>query len=210
MSGPFRLARRPAAPALALAALAGWLSASGGLAPPTSAASPAAGAAAPAAASASARPAAADCVPVLHTKRVVKRKKVRRHGKWVRVKRKRVKRWWTCEPAPEPPGCAVPASALGVSAYDLGGSRFVLSRPCVDAGAVNVELRNQGEDPHNLFMRPSGQLDPAYTIPEQEPFELAPLGVQDRTVALTPGQWYLWCDLLTHEQQGMNATLTVR
>jgi hypothetical protein len=163
----------------------------------------------PAAGAASRAGASAECVPVQHTKKVVKRKKVRRNGKWVKVKRKKVKRWWTCEPAPDPPGCATPASSLGVTAYDVTGTRYVLSRPCVDAGQVNVELRNQGEDPHNLFMRPAGGFDPVYSIPEEAPFELAPLGVQDRTVPLSSGQWYMWCSLLTHEQDGMNATLTV-
>lgn len=153
--------------------------------------------------------AAADCGPVQYSKPVVKRKKVRRNGKWVRVKRKKLKRWWTCEPVPQPPGCAQPSSTVGVTAYDVTGTRYVLSRPCVDAGLVNVELRNQGEDPHNLYLRPASGFDPVYSIPEDAPFELEPLGVEDRTVPLSAGQWYLWCSLLTHEPDGMNATLTV-
>jgi hypothetical protein len=190
-----RAAAAVLAASLALAAL-----------PASAGAQTAAGASAPAEAGARA---SADCVPVQHSKKVVKRKKVRRGGKWVRVKRKQTKRWWTCEPTPPPPGCAVPSSNLGVTAHDVTGTRYALSRPCVSAGQVNVELRNQGEDPHNLFIRPVGAFDPVYSIPEDEPFELAPMGVQDRTLSLSAGQWYLWCSLLSHELDGMNATLTV-
>jgi hypothetical protein len=152
----------------------------------------------------------ANCVPVQHSKKVVKRKKVRRHGKLVTVKRRRIVRWTTCEPVALPPQCAVPSANLQVTAQDLTGSRYVLSRNCVSAGAVDVELVNEGEDPHNLFLRPVGGPDPGLSIPEDPPFELAPMGVESRTFELAAGDWYLWCDLLTHEAQGMNATLAVR
>jgi hypothetical protein len=157
---------------------------------------------------------AADCVPVEHRKTIVKRKKVRRKGRWVKVKRKRVKRWWTCEPV-EPPAeeCDVPASTLGVSARDLGstpaGTRYVLSRDCVTAGPVTVQLSNMGEDPHNLRLRPLLGPDPIWGVPG--PGEELPPGQQQAgTFELAEGEWYLWCDLLLHEEQGMNAHLTVR
>jgi hypothetical protein len=158
-----------------------------------------------------------DCVPVQHKKKVVKRKKVRRHGRWVRVKRKRWKRWWTCEPveAPVPPvRCEVPSSVLGVSARDAGstpaGTRYVLSRSCVTAGPVTVQLRNMGEDPHNLFLRPLAGGGPTFSLPASQPFELPPGEELSDTLELARGEWYLWCDLLLHEEQGMNAHLTVR
>ncbi|MGZ5310335.1 MAG: hypothetical protein ACXWZW_01320 [Solirubrobacterales bacterium] len=155
---------------------------------------------------------AADCVPVQHSKTVVKRKKVRRNGKIVRVKRKRVVRWTTCAPPPpSPPTCAEPSSILGITARDQAGSTFTLSRPCVSAGVVSVELNNLGEDPHNVFLSPNGPgSEPIHRLPGAEPFEVPSLGRDSDEFALTPGDWYLWCDLLTHEQQGMSATLAVR
>lgn len=152
-------------------------------------------------------------------------KLVRRKGKLVRVKRRRTVRWTTCAaampapapqpPAPSPAGCPVPASALGVSARDdAPGPRYSLSRACVTAGSVSVELNNQGEDPHNLLLRPADAVDPTPThrIPDEEPFELGPLSQQDDSFNLAPGRWYLWCDLQSgqHELAGMHATLEVR
>jgi hypothetical protein len=155
---------------------------------------------------------AADCVPTHHAKTVVKRKKVRRRGKVVRVKRRKVVRWTTCEPPPAPPAtCPEPASALGVTARDSTGSTFTLSRPCVSAGLVTVGLNNLGEDPHNLFLTPNGpSSEPVYRLPETEPFEVPSLERDEGTFELNRGDWYLWCDLLSHEQQGMAATLQVR
>jgi hypothetical protein len=167
------------------------------------------------------------CVPVQHSKKVVKRKKVRRKGglvrvrgkkvwrkgKLVRVKRKKIVRWTTCEPPPATP-CPEPSSTLGVTARDSGGlPRYTLSRPCVTAGGVSVELNNQGEDPHHVFLRPLGtsEGDPAVKrLPDTAPFEVPPGMQASATFSLAPGTWYLWCDLLLHEQQGMSATLEVR
>jgi hypothetical protein len=152
----------------------------------------------------------ANCVPVQHSKKVVKRKKVRRGGKLVTVKRKKVIRWTTCEAPAAPVRCAVPSTRVQVTAYDQAGSRFVLSRECVSAGSVTLELLNQGEDPHNVFLRPAGGASPGFSIPASAPFELEPMGVEQGTFSLTAGDWYLWCSLLTHEAQGMNAALAVR
>ena len=153
---------------------------------------------------------AADCVPVQHSKKHVHKKKVRRHGKLVTRRKKHIHRWTTCEPAPAPLTCAVPSSSLGVVARDATGSSFTLSRACVTAGQVTVELNNQGEDPHNVFLRPISGPDPRYSIPADPPYELGQLSQEEATFGLAAGEWYLWCDLLLHEEQGMNAYLTVR
>ena len=155
---------------------------------------------------------AADCVPVRRSKTVVKRVKVKRHGRVVKVKRKRKKRWTVCVPVPPDPApktCDLPSSNLGVIARDSTGSSFTLSRNCVTAGQVTVQLNNQGEDPHNVWLRPLTGADPGYSIPADPPYELGPMSQDDGTFTLTVGQWYLWCDLLLHEEQGMNAQLTV-
>jgi hypothetical protein len=165
----------------------------------------------------------ADCVPVKHSKRVVKRVRVRRGEKLVKVKRKRVARWTTCEPVASPPppppaGCPAPAASVGVVSRDSAGPTFTLSRDCVSAGAVEVQLQNLGEDPHDLRLRPVGPAspDPVYSVPDEAPFELGawsgtgPPPTDSAVVSLAAGDWYLWCDLLLHEQQGMNATLRAR
>lgn len=156
---------------------------------------------------------AADCVPVQHSKTVVKKKKVRRHGKLVKVKRKKVVRWTTCDPVPAPSTCAEPSSSLGVVSLDMP-SRFNLSRPCVSAGQVSIQLNNTlGDDPHNLFLKPGtsyGDGVAAYKLPVSDPFQVEPGDVDSAAVALTPGDWYLWCDLLTHRVSGMEAVLQVR
>jgi hypothetical protein len=157
---------------------------------------------------------AADCIPVEHTKAHIHKKKVRRHGKKVTKRRKHIHRWTTCEPPPPVLACAEPSSVLGVTARDdMASPRYTLSRPCVTAGEVDVELNNQGEDPHHVFLRPAGMasVDPVFRIPDDPPlYELPPGEVEEATLTLTAGDWYLWCDLLTHEQQGMYATLQVR
>jgi hypothetical protein len=158
--------------------------------------------------------AAADCVPVQRSKTVVKRVKVKRHGRVVTVKRKRKKRWTVCAPAAPPPpkACTVPSSNLGVTTEDDGISAYILSRDCVTAGDVSIQLNNtEAMDPHNLWLRraDSGSTDPAYKLPSTDPFEVPPGGLATETFNLTAGEWYLWCDLLLHEQQGMKALLTV-
>lgn len=155
--------------------------------------------------------AAADCVPVQRRKTVVKRVQVKRHGRTVRVKRKRKVRWTVCVPVatPAPEKCDVPSTNLGVIARDATGSTFTLSRSCVTAGPVSIQLNNQGEDPHNLWLRPLTGADPGFSIPADPPYEVGPLTQDEGTFELTAGEWYLWCDLLLHEQQGMSARLTV-
>ena len=161
--------------------------------------------------------AAADCVPVQRSKTVVKRVKVKRNGRYVKVKRKRKKRWTVCVPGPPAaPTCDVPSSNLGVIARDESGLNlsYTLSRSCVTAGQVTVELNNQGEDPHNVFLRPLSGADPGYSIPGSDPFELPPDSQEATAFNLTPGEWYLWCTLTDglgdHEDRGMNANLSVR
>ena len=161
---------------------------------------------------ASERAAAADCAWQRHSNRVVK--KVRRQGRLRRVVR--WKRWWTCEPlaaapvpvapAPAPPAPPAPepepeANRLAVKSAEF---YFVLSRPSVKAGAVTIELNNQGEDPHNLNLRREGD--------EGEPLQIAETASLQRNVAgfdLPAGKYNLWCSLLEHEEKGMATTLVV-
>lgn len=163
---------------------------------------------------------AADCGWQQHSKRVVKR--VKRNGRVHRVVR--VKRWRTCDPLLAPPAIAVvplppatpatptaepepPPRRVSVKANDATPEAFSfgLSRPFVVSGEVTVELNNQGQDPHNLNLRPEGG--------EGSPFEVGEAGPGESRVAhfsLPPGTYRLWCSLPQHEEWGMSVDLEVR
>ena len=82
---------------------------------------------------------------------------------------------------------------------------LTLSRPLVGAGSVRVELRNVGEDPHNLVVSPEGTHTPLGSFSTLDP------GLYERrTVALAPGSYQLWCSLESHEALGMSVTLRVQ
>jgi hypothetical protein len=81
---------------------------------------------------------------------------------------------------------------------------LTLSRPLVGAGAVTVELRNSGEDPHNLVVSPEGTHTPLASFSE-----IGPGTYERRSVSLAPGRYQLWCSLELHEGLGMSTTLRV-
>jgi plastocyanin len=81
---------------------------------------------------------------------------------------------------------------------------LTLSRPLVGAVAVTVELRNSGEDPHNLVGQPGGRAHPACLLVGTRPGSY-----ERRAVTLAPGRYQLWCSLEFHEGLGMSATLRV-
>jgi plastocyanin len=83
---------------------------------------------------------------------------------------------------------------------------FTLSRPIVGAGSVTVELRNVGEDPHNLIVSP----DDGSHLPLASWTDTDPGTTQRRSVTLGAGQYLLWCSLPDHEAQGMHAQLVVQ
>lgn len=157
------------------------------------------------------------CAWQRHSKPVVKQ--LRRHGRVRRVKR--VKHWWACDaqpattiPAPVlappalPSGPAPPVeeedptlSHLSVKAVEWS---YTLSRPEVAAGETIVELNNEGEDGHNLWLQRQGSAEPPLAIPEA--------ASEERTTArlnLEPGTYHLYCSLFEHEAKGMHATLVV-
>jgi hypothetical protein len=79
-----------------------------------------------------------------------------------------------------------------------------LSRSSILAGKATIELANFGEDPHDLRLQRIG----GATVYR---WSLAQAGaVEDRTLALAPGRYRLWCSLANHRALGMLATLVVR
>jgi hypothetical protein len=103
------------------------------------------------------------------------------------------------DPAPPPP---VLASFVSVSAKEFS---LTLSRPLVGKGGVRVELRNTGEDPHNLVVSPEGTHTPLASFSTLDPGTY-----ERRSVTLAPGRYQLWCSLEGHEAAGMSVTLRVQ
>lgn len=101
---------------------------------------------------------------------------------------------------PPPVDPALPAF-VSVAAKEFS---LTLSRPLVGAGDVRVELRNVGEDPHNLVVSPEGAHTALASFSTVDP------GLYERrTIALAPGRYQLWCSLESHETLGMSVTLRV-
>jgi plastocyanin len=79
------------------------------------------------------------------------------------------------------------------------------SRPVLAAGAQTIELRNWGEDPHNLVISPDdGSHSPLVSWGSQDP------GAHElKDTALAAGRYLLWCSLEGHEAAGMATTVQV-
>ena len=71
---------------------------------------------------------------------------------------------------------------------------------------MRIELRNSGEDPHNLVVSPDdGTHTPLASFSTLDP------GLYERkSVTLAPGRYQLWCSLEGHETKGMSVTLRVQ
>ena len=80
---------------------------------------------------------------------------------------------------------------------------FVLSRQSIRAGTAIIELRNAGEDAHDLRLRRVGGTR-VYAWPVTQPG-----GVVDETFKLLPGRYLLYCSIADHRALGMSATLIV-
>ena len=106
-------------------------------------------------------------------------------------------------PAPAPPAPdPVPPSFVSVGAKEFS---LTLSRPLVGRGSVRVELRNNGEDPHNLVVSPEGTHTPLASFST-----VGPGTYERRSVTLDAGRYQLWCSLEGHEAKGMSVTLRVQ
>jgi plastocyanin len=81
--------------------------------------------------------------------------------------------------------------------------RYTLSRQTIKAGLAIIELRNSGEDAHDLRMRRVGGAQ-VYAWPNVQAGE-----VHDRMFKLLPGTYALWCSVANHRALGMRATLVV-
>lgn len=100
--------------------------------------------------------------------------------------------------APPPPP---PPARVQVVAQEF---RYTLSRRTIRAGGAVIELRNMGEDAHDLRLRRVGGTK-VYLWPVVQPGDVA-----ERELTLRPGTYVLWCGVANHRALGMRATLTVR
>ena len=82
--------------------------------------------------------------------------------------------------------------------------RFSLSRTVITHGRAIVELRNIGEDAHDLRLRRVGGTR-VWVWPVAQPGQTI-----DRELKLLPGTYRLTCGVANHARLGMVATLHVR
>jgi plastocyanin len=104
-------------------------------------------------------------------------------------------------PVPDPPAetpAPAPAARLGVVAREWS---LVLSRSTLAAGRAIVQLKNIGEDAHNLRIESASA---ALDVPLAESGE-----VQEAEGTLPAGDYKVYCALPGHEAAGMRARLTV-
>jgi uncharacterized cupredoxin-like copper-binding protein len=90
---------------------------------------------------------------------------------------------------------------LGVSAQEF---HLTLSKPAVKAGVLEIELQNDGEDPHDLRVRRVGGSH-TFSIPLTQPGKRHTIAIRVRT-----GRYRLWCSVANHRALGMQALLRVR
>ena len=96
---------------------------------------------------------------------------------------------------------APPPARVQVVAQEF---RYSLSRQTIKAGWAVIELRNAGEDAHDLRLRRVGGTR-VYVWPVSQPGS-----VVDRSVKLLPGRYRLYCGVANHRTLGMQATLVVK
>ena len=97
-------------------------------------------------------------------------------------------------PPPPPPLCD-PSPWLGVTAEDVGGFRFRLSRTCVPAGTVLFQFRNIDLATHNLWAEGIAPAAPQRRIAADTPGEKTITA----SAQLAAGRWRLFCSLEGHE-----------
>ena len=94
-----------------------------------------------------------------------------------------------------------PPARVQVVAQEFG---FALSRQTIKAGWAIIELRNSGQDAHDLRLRRIGGTR-VYVVPLTQSGQTV-----DREFKLLPGKYRLYCGVANHRALGMQADLVVR
>ena len=101
-------------------------------------------------------------------------------------------------PTTSTPSCP---TALGVTEDEY---HTYLSRSALCPGSLTVQLRNTGEDPHNLTILNLGTGDTVATWDDAGPGD-----VVSKHGTLSAGTYRLFCTLPQHDEKGMHAVATV-
>jgi hypothetical protein len=111
-------------------------------------------------------------------------------------------------PAGPPVGAAPacdPSPWLGTRAEDANGAfRLVLTRGCVPAGTVRVQLVNRDLQPHNVYVQ---GLEPA-VAPRAVVGDVDGETTGTGAVDLAPGRWRFYCAIEGHESMTGTVTAT--
>jgi hypothetical protein len=83
--------------------------------------------------------------------------------------------------------------------------RYALSRRTIRAGLAVLELRNLGQDAHDLVLQRADGTRVLLRWPVAQPG-----AVVDREIRLKSGTYRLVCSVANHRALGMQATLRVR
>ncbi len=83
--------------------------------------------------------------------------------------------------------------------------RYALSRRTIKAGRAILELRNMGEDVHDLVLERADGSRVVLRWPAAQPG-----AVIDRALTLKPGVYRFICTVANHRSLGMQARLVVR
>jgi hypothetical protein len=83
--------------------------------------------------------------------------------------------------------------------------RYSLSRASIKTGVAIIELRNMGQDAHDLLLARADGGRVVLRWPEAQPG-----AVIDRRVTLKPGLYRFTCTVANHRALGMQALLRVR
>ena len=94
-----------------------------------------------------------------------------------------------------------PPARVQVVAREFG---YSLSRQTIKAGWAIIELRNSGQDAHDLRLRRVGGTR-VYAFPVTQSGQTV-----DREFKLLPGTYRLYCGVANHRALGMQAALVVR
>ena len=95
-----------------------------------------------------------------------------------------------------------PATPIGIGEREY---RIAVYRPVVRTGRVKLNVRNLGEDVHDLVVRRGGRRVGGLTT-VVKPGATATL----RLTLRSAGRYQLICTVADHEARGMKATLVVR
>jgi plastocyanin len=104
----------------------------------------------------------------------------------------------TTDPTTPAPICP---TALGVTEDEY---HTYVSRSTLCPGSILIQLRNTGEDPHNLEVL---NLDTSSTVATWD--DAGPGDVVTKRVTLVAGSYRLFCTLPTHDELGMHTVITV-